>query len=495
MTIQAAQKKTKKSFDPAVATVKGTFWTYLSHFSGKMMSFVTTIILARLLVKEDFGVASFAIIVIGLLEVFHDLGIGLALIYHDHDQKKANTGFWLGLGIGISLFTLTFMLAPFAADFFNDPRAIGVIRVLALTFPLAALSNVHDALLRKQLRFGRKVIPDFVRSLSKGLIAITLAILGFGAWSLIWGQVLGTAVAVIAFWIIHPFRPNFQFDTQSVNQLLSYGLGIVGVHALGVLLLNIDYLFVGRFLGAVALGVYTLSFRVPELLIKKFCGTIGRVIFPVYAKLRDDKQSLGTGFLTTIRYVTMVTVPIGVGLALIAQPFVLTVFSDKWREAIPVMQGVAIFTLIRSLLYNVGDVYKAQGRLALLTKLSSLQIALMVPALWWAVVIERSIVAAAWVQAGVALITGIIKLAIAARILETPLKKFGQAVEPAFLGTVVMTAAVLVMLQLVPSTLPAVQLIASVITGLLAYLATLWWLKRDLVLIAGQTLRMALIHR
>jgi len=217
----------QSTINPAVATIKGTLWRALSHFSGKMMVFITTVVLARLLSKVDFGIAGYAIVTIGFLDVMSDLGIGMAVIYFRERPERTNTAFWLNIVIGFVLCFLTWLIAPLAALFFHDPRAIPVIRILALAFPIDALSNIHDSLLQKDLAFGKKIIPDFVRSTSKGIISISLALLGFGAWSLIYGQIFGMAIAVMAYWWVHPFRPRLRVDTTSIRGLLRYGTGIV----------------------------------------------------------------------------------------------------------------------------------------------------------------------------------------------------------------------------------------------------------------------------
>src|SRR4029453_16667770 len=144
------------------------------------------------------------------------------------------------------------------------------------------------------------MIPDVLRIFSKGIFSILFAISGFGAYSLIYGYIVGTAVSVIAYWWNHPWRPSLQFQFSHTRELLTYGIGIVTVNAMAGLLMNVDYLFVGHYLGAVALGVYTLSFRVPELLIKDFCGNVGKVVFPVYTKLREDTGLLSEGYLATL---------------------------------------------------------------------------------------------------------------------------------------------------------------------------------------------------
>lgn len=480
----------------AKKTIRGLSWTYAAHYSGKLLVFISTVILARLLLKEDFGVAGYAVVVIGFLDVFNDLGIGPALIYYPDDPKALDTAFWLGLGISIVLFGLTWFVAPLVGVFFNEERAVSVVRVLALTFPITALSNVQETLLRKELAFKRKFIPDIIRSLCKGLLSVGLALMGFGFWSLVIGQVGGTAISVLSYWFAVSWRPSFSFARHLARSLLSYGIGIVAINILGVVLMNIDYIFVGRFLGPEALGSYMLAFRIPELIILQLCGIVAaRVLFPMYTAIRNDPQATNKAFLSATQYVALITIPLGLGMALVAEPLVLTVFGNKWIDAVPIMRAIAIYALFLSLGYNVGDIYKAQGHTIVLTKLSLLRALILIPTLWWVVETFGTTVAVAWAQAVVALISGTITLVVATRMIKVPFGMLLAALQPAVVSGAVMALAVIPMLMLLATAPTLVQLIVCVLTGMVAYMASLWWLQRELVVQASTTLRTALVRR
>ncbi len=476
----------------ARAAIHGTAWRYLAFFSGKLMLFISTVVLARLLSKEDFGVVGFAVTTIGFLDVMSDLGVAPALIYHPDDENTSVTAFWLGIAIGVALFVITWVAAPLVGLFFQDPRAIPVTRILALSYPISALSNTHEAVLQKKLAFGRNFIPDLAKAMSKGLLSIILAFMSFGAWSLIGGQLGGMAIGALVFWIVTRWRPSFSFDPKIALSLLRYGLKIVVVDLLAILLLNIDYLLVGRYLGAENLGVYTLAFRMPDLLILQFARILSVVIFPIYTRMRDVPGSLTRGFSMTTRYVSLVTIPLGVGLALVAQPFILTVFTDKWMEAIPVVRAIAIYAMLLSLSYNAGSVYKADGRPQVLTMLGLVRLAMLLPAIYWAAAVAKSIVAVGWVQAAVALAGGMLNLYVAARLIKLPLRQLFTALRPALLSTIFLAIATQATLLLTESLQPAGQLVLSVAAGGLVYVAALWVFQRDVVQAANHQLRSAL---
>src|SRR6266540_6685296 len=148
---------------PRVA-IHGTLWYYSSFFSGKLMVLISTIILARLLSKDDFGIIGYALTAISLIEIFSNFGIGPAVIYHRGDLDAADTAFWLGLATNLVIVTITWLIAPWIGAFFHDNRAIWATRILVLNLPLAALGNIQDMLLQTKLSFGRRFIPDFCKA-------------------------------------------------------------------------------------------------------------------------------------------------------------------------------------------------------------------------------------------------------------------------------------------------------------------------------------------
>lgn len=477
------------------ATLHGTFWSYASRYSGKLLVFVSTAVLARVLLKEEFGIAGYALVIIGFMEVLEGLGIGPAIIYHRADTDRLDTAFWLGLGVGGVLFALSyFVAAPLAGAFFQDPRAVPVTRALGLEFLISAFSLVHAALLMQKLAFKRKFVPEMARSASKGIASIVLALLGFGAWSLILGQLAGVLVQTVVYWLVVPWRPALRFQRRMVRSLLGYGSSVVSINGLGILLLNVDYLLIGRFMGAAALGVYTLAFRVPELLVKQLCNVVGNVTFPVYAQMRDDPQALRRGFLLTMRYLTMITIPLGLGLALVAEPFVLVVFGERWAEAVPVTAAISLYMLLRSLVFNAGSVYKAVGRPSLLSRLSLLQAVVAVPALWWTVATTESLVAVAWMQVLLAFLAGGLKLTMAARLVDLRLRDLLRTFAPSLLAGGVMALAVWSVGQLLTDVLPLLALVLETAVGALVYGGILLLLQREALRQAHGVLRRALVR-
>lgn len=473
-------------------TIHGTAWRYLAFFFGKLLVFISTVVLARLLTPDDFGVVGYAITAITFLDVVSDLGVGSALIYHDENERTSTTTFWLGLLFGVGLLCVGWALAPFAGVYFRDARVVPVTRALSFIFPINALGSTHASVLYKKLAFGRMVFPDLMMAFAKGAVSIVLAVSGFGAWSLIWGQIIGSLISSATYWFITPWRPSFIFDRQIARGLLEYGFNIVWVDLLGVVLLNLDYVLVGRYLGSVALGLYTLAFRLPDLLILQFARVLGQVVFPVFTHMREAPESLARAFSQVVRYVSLITIPLGTGLALVAGPLVLTLFTDKWVGAIPVIQAIAIYALFLSLAYNTGDAYKAQGRPQVITWLGLVRLGLLFPALWWAVTGAASIVVVGWMQVLVAFAAAVLQLYVAVRLLKLSVRSLLVAVRPALLAGVLMAISVKTVLFLSMADPSWLQLLFGIASGGITYGLALWLFERKVVLDVANTMRAAM---
>jgi len=471
------------------AAVQGTAVRYIIFFSSKLLLFISTAVLARLLTKDDFGVVGFALTTINFLDVISSLGVGPALIYYPESDRTSSTAFWTNLIISFAVFGLAWLIAPLAALYFRDPRATDVIRILSLAYPISSIGDTYSTLLSKRLSFNRTFLPELLRAMTKGFSSIGFALAGFGAWSLIIGQICGEVVATIVYWYSLSWRPAFIIEMKTVKKLLDYGVKYVGADIVSIVLLNLDYLLVGRFLGTEALGVYTLAFRLPDLIVLQFARSLSSVIFPIYSKMRDIPNSMAKGFLMTTRYISLITVPLGLGLALVARPFTQIVFTEKWIDAVPAIQGIAIYSLLLSLSYNAGGAYKASGRPQINTWTGLFRLTLLFPALWWAVAVAKSIVAVSWVHATVALAGTLVNMYVAARMLDLPLKDLGRALFPALMSGVLMAMVVLGYLILTSDANVWIQLVGAVLLGGLTYIASLWFLQRDVVSDAIQTLQ------
>src|SRR5215211_141483 len=264
----------------AQKTAWGLIWNFSAYFLGKIVVLITTSILARLLAKSDFGLVAVAVVAINYLSVLKDLGLGVALIQRKGDiQEAANTVFTINLFIGLVLSALIIPLAPFVAVYFRDPHVIPVLRWMGISFVINALGSVHTNWLIRDLDYRRKLVPELGSALIKGAISIGMAYLGYGVWSLVFGQIAGAVVSVILVWIILPWRPRLTLDRNVAGSLMKFGASVTAIDVLTQITDNLDYLIVGRVFGLVPLSIYSLAYRLPEMLFIGNLWVMGGVVF------------------------------------------------------------------------------------------------------------------------------------------------------------------------------------------------------------------------
>ncbi|MGB8982656.1 MAG: lipopolysaccharide biosynthesis protein, partial [Anaerolineales bacterium] len=333
-------------------TAWGFIWNFSAYFLGKIVLLITTSILARLLAKSDFGLIAVALVAINYLSVLKDLGLGVALIQRKGDVNEAvDTVFTINILIGLVLAALTIPLAPLVAVYFRDPQVTPVLRWMGISFIINALGSVHTNWLVRELDYRRKMIPDLGGALIKGAVSIGMAYYGYGVWSLVFGQIAGALASLILVWTILPWRPRLTLDRKVAGGLMKFGVSVTAIDIINEITDNIDYVIVGRIFGLVPLSIYTLAYRLPEMLLIGNLWVMGGVVFPAFSTVQDRPDELRRGFLASVRFVELIAVPICLGLLIAADPIVRAVFGDQWLEAVPVLRVLAVYAWVYSLGY------------------------------------------------------------------------------------------------------------------------------------------------
>jgi O-antigen/teichoic acid export membrane protein len=453
-------------------TLRGVFWAYFSYVGGRLLVLVATAILARLLTPEDFGVVAFALVFMAILETVKDLGLSQALVASRpaNVYERADTVFVCGLGLGALLSLVVAAASPLAAAFFDEPQLTALLPVLGLNFAIRSVGATHYALAQKELRFRTRTAAEFADVLTRGTVGVVLALAGAGVWSLVVGYVVGTTALVVALWILVPWRPRLRLDRAELPQLLRFGGALTGVDITAAITANVDYIFIGKVLGPAALGLYTLSFRLPELAIVNVAAVAGAVLFPAFANV--ERSALSHAYTVALRYMLMVCMPLAAGMALLADPLVEALFGSKWDGAVAPMQLLTLYAFAVTVGIPAGTAYKAVGRADVLLKLALPRTALLVTAV--AIFVHEGTSAVAASHAAVAGLFSIIGILLASRLLSVPLRRLlGLALAPA-LATAGMVAAILVVDGLLDSPWPTI--LAAAAAGGCVYLGALWYL-------------------
>jgi PST family polysaccharide transporter len=416
----------------AQAAVGGIAWQGISFVAGKALVLVATAILAHLLSPTAFGVVALALVFITFADVVTDLGLAQALVFFPLDRRRNDAALLVCLAVSGAFVVVAMLAAPLVASFFGHPEVTGMFRVLSLSLMVRASGQVPDALLRKSLHFRPRTIAELGRAVVQGALSVMLAVVGYGPWAIIDGYLAGCVVWSLLLWAAVPYRPGRAFwrvRGAGLRPLLQFGVPAAGTALLLCLVFNVDYLIVGRLLGAKALAYYTLGFRLPELVIISVFNVISVVAFPLFSRVREDEQRLHSGYLFGLRVQAIYGAAAGVGLAMAAPMIVDVAFGRAWGPAIVPLEALALYAAFRSLGLGPHEAFRGIGRPDLLVRLSLLRLAVVAPALL--IGARFGIDGVSWAQAAAALPLALVMQVVASRVLGIPLRQIFRALQPA----------------------------------------------------------------
>jgi len=445
------------------------FWIILRRLVTRIINFISTVILARLLVPADFGLFGFAIVVINFLLLFKDLGTSAADIYHDAPPRLlAGTMLSLNLLVGVVRFFICQLIAPLVGHFFCDPRAGLFLRVLSLSFIFVALANPQESLLRKELHFRRLVLVQIIACFAAGVLAVLSAWLGAGAWSLVNRNLLTLLLSTCLLWLVSPWRIRLAYNKEIAKKLLRYGFYIQLGLLVGFISLNVDYLVIGRILGKGNLGLYLLAFNSCFLILGIFSLVTHQVMFPVFAKQKNNRLLLNERILQGFQFISLLVVPAGCGLALVARSFTLTFYGAKWQLMVVRFIFLAGYAALRSLMAVFFEGMRALGIVRLLVVIALIKLVILVPVLIFAARYGIAAVAATHLAFGI--IGVIIDLFIIKKVLNINSKDILTRLTAPALSTGIMVSGILLLRLVWRGTTPFVNLVSEICCGILLYL-------------------------
>jgi O-antigen/teichoic acid export membrane protein len=362
--------------------LRGSVLAYGALLTGKLLTFASTIALARLLAPTDFGLVAYALLMLGFLTVLKSVGMDAALIYRqDISEEEAGEVFVIAMLGALAFTCVAWLAAPAAAAFFGEPRMTLVARILSLSFVINALGECHWAQLKKRQQYGRGFAPTVVFNIVRGSVSIALALAGAGYWSLVAGQLVGDAAFTLTCWCLYRWIPRVGLRRSTAKSLIRYGASVAMLSLVGMVLVDSDEVVVGRTLGAAALGLYALAYTMPQLVTMSLSGAVSQAVFPAFATLQDDREALRDGYLAVLRWTALVLAPIGVGLCVAAPALIHVAFTPQWWPLIPAMQCLALYGAIFAIGWSATDVWLAIGRPDIQWKFDACQMVLLVPAL------------------------------------------------------------------------------------------------------------------
>lgn len=339
----------------------GSAFMLLTRIGVKSVGLISSIVLARLLVPEDFGLVAMAMAIYAFVELFGALGLGTALIQSQSDDRDDyNTAWTFKVLFGFFSASCMALAAPYVAGFYSDPRLEQVIYVIALSSILSGASNIGTVNFQKDMDFRKELQFQLIPKLISFGITLSLAFIYRNYWALVIGMVAHQLIVTSYSYWIHPFRPTF--GLKSFDKLFNFSRWLLLNNVLYYLNDRFSELMVGKILSTSAVGFFSIGKEIANLPTQEMAKPINKATFPVYSRFKEDFVELRQAYLNTVALTASITMPAALGIALIAPLFVEVILGSKWLPAAPLIQLLALSNVLASLTVNNGFVYMACGK-------------------------------------------------------------------------------------------------------------------------------------
>jgi PST family polysaccharide transporter len=480
----------KATIDLDRSVVRGVAWTGVAKWSTQLVSWVSTLLVARLLTPADYGLVGMAMVYIGLAQLVNEFGLAAPIIQQrtlTTDQLARLGGLAVLVGVALCAFSIGF--AGVLAGFFGEPAVQNVVIVLSLAFVARSLHVLPRALLVREMRFPRLAIVDVVEAVALVSLTLTLAFLGAGYWALVLGSLGSACAAAAALLVVRPHRLAFPRRFRSLTAPIRVGWQVSVSHVAWYTYANADFAIVGRVLGTVALGAYSIGWYVASVPVERVSALLARVAPSIFAATQDRPQATGRYLLGLTEGLAFITFPASIGLALVADEFVRVLLGPQWEAAIVPLRLLTLYAGLRSIMTLPPQLLTMTGH-ARLTMWYSIVAALILPLLFLAGTTWGTTgVAVAWIV-GYPLVALPTFLRQALRVVGLPARAYLRALWPALSATLIMAAAVLAV-RATTATTGVVSLALHVGTGAVTYAGAILLLHRDRVGRFRELIRMA----
>lgn len=462
--------------------ISGFKWSSLSQVGRQLMQLATLTVLARLLSPSDFGLLGMATVVTGFIEIFQDLGTSATIIQKKNlSNKFLSSIFVCNVLFGILATITILLLTPFFSYIYEESRLELILKILASTFFISSLSIVHKALLEKNLEFNNLAKVEIIATIVGSIIGVGCAFLKMGVWSLVYQVLAINIIATILLWYYSPWKPDFIFDWHEIKYTRNYSLSLTGYNIFNYLSRNIDDFLVGKFLGAQQLGYYTLAYRIMFYPLRSISGVISRVMFPVLSQMQMENARFRFAYLRVTKTIALITFPLMMGLWILAESFIISVFGKEWQPTIVLVIILAPIGMFQSIGSTVGVIYQAKGRTDWIFK--------------WGIVTGilatlSFIIGLSWGIKGVAIAYGVASIvvtyhnfAIPFKLIDLPIAKLPEVLWKPFVSSLLMSVCMTVIKFILPDKLANEWVLGILIpTGIMTYLVASWITNRQQLL-------------
>ncbi|MDM0524866.1 lipopolysaccharide biosynthesis protein [Clostridium perfringens] len=452
-------------------SLSGIFWTFSETVLNQGIQFLIQIFLARLLLPEEFGLIGMITVFIAVSNSIIDSGFTNALIREKNPtQEDYSTVFYFNLLTSVILYIILYILSPQISLFFNQPKLLNILRILAITLIINSFSIIQRTILTKKINFKVQMNINIVSSLVSGIIAVVLAFKGFGVWSLVFRTIIMQTMQSILLCIFNNWKPSLVFSIKSFNKLFSFGWKLLVSGLIDTLYNNLYYLIIGKIYSPVDLGYYTNAQKLRDVAATSISTSVQKVTYPVLSEIQDDKDELINAYRKIIKNSVYITFPIMIGLSSVARPLIMLLFGDNWISSIEYFQILCIAGMLYPLHAINLNILQVKGRSDLYLRLEIIKKVISLILIFIAIFSRLGVIALIWIMVVNSIISFFINSYYSKDIIGYSTIEQIRDILPILFMTIIMGIVTLLFGKIIPFN-NLIKLIAQVSLGSVIYIS------------------------
>ena len=350
---------------------KGLLWNTIHNLSMKGIQFLLMLFMARLLSPDDYGTVGLLAIFIQLSNTFAESGFSLALVRkQDRTQVDLSTAFYFNIVVGIICYFIVFCIAPWVADFYNKPILTSLLRVLALTIPISALSTVLVAMMNYNMQFKKQAMISITHTLVSGVLGLAMAFMGYGVWALVGQSLIATCLGTVLCWLLNRWHPSWIYSWKSFREMFGFSSKLLLTRIIDTIYGNVYSIVIGKVFSPATLGHYSRAQNWATMPSTNVVSILNNVSFASLSKIQDDIEQLSRVYRKMVKTSAFIIFPLMLGLSVVSRPLIYFTIGEKWQLCAQILQIICfmfVFTPIQSLSINL---IQAKGRSDLSLKIS-----------------------------------------------------------------------------------------------------------------------------
>ena len=448
-------------------TLHALFWSFFERIGQQGIQFIIGIILARLLLPEQFGLIAMLTIFMAIAQSFINSGFGQALIQkQDATHIDECSIFYFNILVGFLAAGLLCLFAPWIAGFYNQPLLVPLTYALSLNLIINAFGLVQITLLTKHIDFKTQLKVSVIATVISGTIGVTMALNGFGVWSLVAQSLSSNLFRTALLWLFSTWRPSLAFSFVALRGMFAFGSRLLASGLIETVFQNIYLVVIGKLFSPAGLGFYSRAKGLQQLPVSNISTIISRVTFPVFSSVQDDKPRLKRGVRKALTMLVMINFPMMIGLAIVAEPLVLLLLTEKWAPCIPYLQLLCVVGMLYPVHSINLNVLIAQGRSDLLFRIEILKKILIVIAI--SITYRWGIIAMIYGQIATSCLAYFLNAYYTGQMLDYPITEQIQDLMPSLTLASIMGGGIYA-LKYAPIVNQSVLLLVQIMTGIVLY--------------------------